>query len=411
MKYDAIIIGGGPAGMMAAGRAGELGVRALLLEKNKTLGVKLLATGGGRCNITNKIDGLKALAARYGKNGKFLFSALNNFGPEDVVAFFEEKRVKTKIENAGRVFPASDKARDVLNALVDHIKKQRVEIRTSAEVREIIKKNGKIEKVMLADGEEIFADNFVIAAGGRSYPATGSSGDGYRWLEKLGHRATNLTPALVPIILKESFVKDLEGVSLKNAEASVYKDSKKIASRRGEMMFTSNGMSGPAILDISGSVAKALPGKVKLRIDLVPEADLAELNKNIQADLQEGNKMLKNCFSGYLPQKMVLLMSKLARIDPEKKANFVTREERNKLLRFLKNFEVEAERAAGFEKAMATSGGIDLKEIDPKTMRSKIIDNLYFAGEILGIDGPTGGYNLQVSWSTGRAAGESLAKP
>lgn len=410
MKYDAIIIGGGPAGMMAAGRAGELGARALLLEKNKTLGVKLLATGGGRCNITNKTDGLKTLAARYGKNGRFLFSALNNFGPEDAIAFFEEKGVRIKIENAGRVFPVSDKARDVFNALVDYIKKQQVEIRTNAEVREIIKKDNRIEKVMLTDGEEIFADNFVIAAGGRSYPATGSSGDGYRWLEKLGHRVTRLTPALVPIILKESFVKDLEGVSLKGAKVSIYKDSKKIASGKGEMMFTANGISGPAILDISGSIAKALPGKVKLQIDLVPEADFADFDKNIRADLQEGNKMFKNCFSGYLPQKIVLLMAKLAGIDSEKKTNLVTREERKKLLHFLKSFEVEAECTAGFEKAMATSGGVDLKEIDPKTMRSKIIDNLYFAGEILGIDGSTGGYNLQISWSTGRAAGESLAK-
>lgn len=397
--------------MMAAGRAGELGARVVLLEKNKDLGVKLLATGNGRCNITNKTDGLRAMAAKFGKNGKFLFSSLNKFRPEDVIGFFEGRGVKTKMEDANRVFPASDKARDVLNALTDHLKEFQVEIKTSAGVKEIVKKNSKIEKAILLSGEEIIADKFIIATGGKAYPLTGSAGDGYGWLKKSGHTITELRPALVPILIKEKIVKELEGLSLADIGISIYKDNKKIGSMRGEAIFTAEGLSGPVILDMSREIGKALPGKVGLRIDFEPEMDFTELDQKMQKDFQEeGGKMLKNSLDRLLPKKLVPVIIRLAGIDPEKKANSVTKEERKKITHLLKEFRLEVKDLAGYDRANVTSGGIKLSEVDPRTMRSKLIDNLYFAGEILDLDGPTGGYNLQVSWSTGYAAGESAAR-
>lgn len=409
MKYNAAIIGGGPAGMMAAGRASELGARVILLEKNKSLGVKLLATGNGRCNITNKTDRAREIVDKIGKNGKFLFSSLNKFGPSDVIDFFEARGVKTKIESENKVFPASDKARDVLDALTDYLKKSQVEIRINAAVKEMVKKGDKIQKVILAGGEEVSADRFVVATGGKSYPLTGSAGDGYEWLKNLGHTITDLMPALVPIVAKEEIVKELEGLSLKNADISLYKDNKKIDSRRGEAIFTSDGMSGPIILDMSKSIGKALPGKVELRIDFEPEIDFVNLDRRIQKDFQEGgSKMLKNSLGRMLPQRLMPVIAKLAGIDPEKKTSLISREERKKILHLLKEFSLEVKSLADYSKANVTSGGVELSEVDPKTMGSKLIDNLYFAGEILDLDGPSGGYNLQAAWSTGYVAGESV---
>jgi len=411
MKYDVVVIGGGPAGMMSAGRAGELGSHVLLLEKNRGLGIKLLITGKGRCNITNKTDDLKEIVNKFGKNGKFLFSSFYKFGVDDIIEFFESRGVKTKIERGNRVFPVSDRSKDVLNALLGYLKKSQVKIKTNAQVKEIIKKGEKIEKVVLDDGDEIFADKFIICTGGKSHSSTGSSGDGFQWLAKLGHKITKLSPSLTPIIVKDEIVKELEGLSLKNVEISVYKNDKKIDSKFGEAIFTANGLSGPIILNLSKKIGKEPSTKIKIKIDFKPALDFEKLDKRIQRDFQErNNKMFKNSLDKLLPQKLIPVIIKLSKINSEKKVNLINREERKRLLHLIKEFDLDLKELAGYDKAIITAGGVDLKEIDPATMKSKLIDNLYFAGEIINIDGPTGGYNLQVCWSTGYVAGESVSK-
>jgi len=413
MKYDVAVIGGGPAGMMAAGRAGELGARVVLLEKNNKPGLKLLLTGKGRCNITNKADSEREMIEEFGPPGKFLFSALHKFGVDDVIDFFEERGVKIKVERGNRVFPASDQSRDVLEALLGYLKKSKVEIKTNSALKEIIFKDDKIEKVLLFGGREIIADKFIIATGGKSYPATGSTGDGYLWLKKLGHKITGLKPALVPVIVKEKLVKELEGLSLKNVAISLYKDKRKIDSRFGEAIFTADGLSGPIIIDLSKKVGEVIDsaagGSVRLQIDFKPALDYPTLDLRIRKDFAAGkNKLFKNGLNGLLPEKLIPVIIKLSGINPEKKVNLVSRTERKKLLHLLKEFSLEIKSLAGFDKAIITSGGVALKEVDPKTMQSKIIKNLYLAGEILDLAGPTGGYNLQVCWSTGFAAGEGV---
>jgi len=417
MKYDVAIIGGGPAGMISAGRAGELGASVVLIEKNKNLGRKLLIAGKGRCNITNKENNPREFISEFGKNGKFLFSAFSRFGVEETINFFEKINLKTKIERGGRVFPVSDKSQDVLEALIGYLKKSNVKIKLNSEVKKIIKNpsttlgaSNKIEKIILANNEEITASKFIISTGGKSYPKTGSTGDGYEWVKKLGHTVTSLSPSLVPIIVKEKIVEELEGLSLKNVEISVYKENKKIDSRFGEAIFTADGMSGPIIIDMSKKIGKELPQNIKIKIDFKPALDFLKLDRRVQEDFRkDSKKMFKNSLNDLLPQKLIPVIVKLSKINPDKKSSSITREERKKLLHLLKEFTLEVKSLAIHEKAIITSGGIKLSEIDQKTMKSKLIDNLYFAGEILDIDGPTGGYNLQICWTTGYIAGESAA--
>ncbi|HRY36266.1 MAG TPA: NAD(P)/FAD-dependent oxidoreductase [Candidatus Magasanikbacteria bacterium] len=409
MKYNVIVIGGGPAGIMAAGRAREFLPRVLLLERNHNLGAKLLITGKGRCNITNYTLDVRELTKQYGKNGKFLFTAFNKFGVEDVINFFEKQGLKTKVERGNRVFPESDQAFSVLSALKKYLRDTGVEIRTLSKVEEIIKKGNKIEKIILADGEELTADKYVIATGGKSYPLTGSRGDGYEWLKKLGHKIISPKPALVPIIVKEKWVGELEGLSLKNAEISVWKKGKKIASQFGEALFTDNGMSGPIILDLSKIVGESLPEKTELKIDFKPALDEKKLDERLQKDFKEfGNKMFKNYLPELCPAKLIPIMMKLSGISPDKKVNEISREERKELLKLLKGMVLEAKSLDGYDRAIVTAGGADLSEIDPQTMQSKIIENLYIVGEVLDLDGPTGGYNLQMCWSTGFLAGSMI---
>lgn len=408
MKYDIAVIGGGPAGMISAGRAGELGASVILIEKNKNLGRKLLITGKGRCNITNKENNPREFIDKFGKNGKFLFSSFSVFGIQETIKFFEKLNLKTKIERGRRVFPISDKSQDVLEVLIGYLKKSNVKIKSNSEVKEIIKKENKIEKIILTNNEEITASKFIISTGGKSYPGTGSTGDGYKWAKKLGHTVTNLSPSLVPIIVKEKIVKELEGLSLKNVEISVYKENKKIDSRFGEAIFTADGMSGPIIIDMSKKIGQELPSNIKIKIDFKPALDFLKLNQRIQEDFnKDSKKMFKNSLNDLLPQKFIPIVVKLSGINPNKKSSSITKEERKKLLYLLKEFTLEVKSLAIHEKAIITSGGIELSEIDQKTMKSKLIDNLYFAGEILDVDGPTGGYNLQVCWTTGYVAGES----
>lgn len=409
MKYNVIVIGGGPAGIMAAGRAREFLPRVLLLEKNHNLGAKLLITGKGRCNITNYTPDVRVLTEQYGKNGKFLYTAFNKFGVEDVIEFFEKQGLKIKVERGNRVFPESDQAFSVLSALKKYLRDTGVEIQTLSTVKEMIKQGNKIEKIVLSNGEELIADKYIIATGGKSYPLTGSTGDGYTWLSKLGHQIVLPSPALVPIITKEKFVKEMEGLSLKNVEISVYKNNKKIKSEFGEALFTDNGMSGPIILDLSKTVGESLPEKTQLKIDFKPALDEKKLDERLQKDFKEfGNKMFKNYLTELCPAKAIPVMIRLSGILPEKKVNEITREERKELLKLLKGLTLEVKALDGYDKAIVTAGGMDLREVDPKTMRSKIIENLYIVGEVLDLDGPTGGYNLQMCWSTGYLAGETI---
>jgi len=408
MKYDVAIIGGGPAGMMAAGIAASQGSSVVLIEKNRRLGAKLLITGKGRCNITNVEDNQKEFIKKFGKNGPFLFSSFNQFSNQDAVDFFESKGVETKVERGGRVFPVSDKAADVLNVFKNYLKENKVRIKAGVGVKEIKVKNNSIEKIVMWGGE-VEAEKYVLCTGGKSYPETGSTGDFYAWLKKVGHTVVEPSPVLVPVLIKEKIVTELQGLSLKNVEISVFQNNKKKDSRFGEAVFTHEGLSGPVILNMSKNIGEVLKeGEVELRIDFKPALEFSVLDERLQKDFSENTKkMFKNSLDKLLPQKAIPVFIKLSGINPDKKVCEITKEERNNLLHLFKEFKLNVKELSGFEKAIVTLGGVSLKEVDPKTMNSKIIDNLYFAGEILDLDGPTGGYNLQVCWSTGYAAGGS----
>lgn len=409
MIYDAIVIGGGPAGMMAAGRAGERGARTLILEKNNQLGLKLLATGHGRSNITNMQADKKETIGVYGKNYKFLFSVFNKFGVLDTINFFNNLGVATKEEDRGRIFPLNDKASDVRGALIKYLKANGAEIRFGAEVKKIEAHDKKITKIILKNGREILSKNFIISTGGKSYAETGSTGDAYKWLADLGHKIITPRPALTPVIVKEKIVKDLEGLSLKDIRISVFENNKKITNRVGEIIFTSDGVSGPAIIDLSERIGALLPAPTFLKIDFKPELESTQLEKKLQTDFHQAhNKMFKNYLIGLVPPKLAPVIIKLSGIDSKKQVNVITKLERQRLVGALKEFTLEIKELKGFNKAMITAGGVDIKEVDPKTMRSKIYKNLYLAGEVLDLDGSSGGYNLQICWSTGFTAGDSV---
>lgn len=408
--YDLIVIGGGPAGMMAAISASRNGATVLLLEKNNKLGRKLLITGKGRCNITNAEFDNRELVKKYGDKGKFLFSGLSRFGTADTMELFESMGLKLKTERGQRVFPSSNKSQDVLDTLIDEMKKLEVVVKTRADVKKIIVENGSVQKISLTNGIEIVAKNYLIATGGVAYPSTGSDGRGYRWLRNSEHTIHEPEPALVPIQTKQKIVKQLEGLSLKNVEISLWQNDKKMDSRFGEAIFTYWGMSGPIILDLSKRAGELLKkGKVKLKIDFKPALGFSKLENRIQRDLDEAkNKMFKNSLDQLMPKSLIPVIVNLTRIDPDKQVNSITKEERSILTHLLKEFELDISGLADFDRAIITNGGVDLKEIDPKTMKSKIIDNLYVAGEILDLDGPTGGFNLQICWTTGFVVGNNL---
>jgi len=409
--FDVTIIGGGPAGMMAAGRAGEMGAKVVLLERNNALGRKLLLTGKGRSNITKAEFNSRELIKKYGREGDFLLYPLSVFGVKETIGFFEKKGLKIKTERGKRIFPQSDKASDVLAILIDYLKLGGVKIMTNSKVEKILKQKNRASKIILKDGREISAKNYIIATGGKSFPGTGSTGDGYQWAKELGHSISKLRPALVPLKIKESWPKMAQGLALKNVELSVFQNNKKKDSRFGEMLFTHFGISGPIILDLSGKIAELLEkGEVKLVLDLKPALDFQTLDKRIQADFSKySQKLFKNSLSDLLPQKLIPIIVKLSGITPLKKVNVITREERYKLVRLLKGLAMTVSSLLGFEMAIVTSGGVSLKEIDSKTMKSKLIENLFFAGEIINLHGPTGGYNLQLCWSTGYLAGQMAA--
>ncbi|OGY49622.1 MAG: hypothetical protein A2663_04365, partial [Candidatus Buchananbacteria bacterium RIFCSPHIGHO2_01_FULL_46_12] len=394
-KFDVAVIGGGPAGLLAAGTAAQSGAGVVLIEKNDRLGKKLLITGKGRCNLTNAVKDGRDFIKELGKNGPFLFSSLTAFGPHDVIDFFNRRGVKTKVERGGRVFPVSDNAADVLKALIGYINEGKVKLVKNAEILDLIKENNLLKKIKLPDGE-ISANNFIFATGGLAYPQTGSTGDGFGFAQKLGHAVIKPEPALAPVMAKEKWVKELEGLSLKNIRINLWQNNKKMAERFGEALFTAEGLSGPIILDLSQEIGRLLKiGPVELKINFKPALDYPTLDKRIQKDLAANkNKAFKNSLDELLPQKLIPVMIKLSGIEKNKKAGQLTRAERAKLAKLLTELKLNVADLAGFDKAIVTAGGIDLKEIDPKTMRSKIIPNLYFAGEIIDLNGPTGGFNL-----------------
>jgi len=413
-KFDVAVVGAGPAGMMAAGRAAELGAKVILIEKNKEAGKKLLLTGKGRCNITNAEFNLRELAENYGKNGQFLFRAFSVFGPKNVIDFFEKLGLQTKTERGKRIFPLSDKSEDVLKTLLNYLRKNKVNIIYDSKVVEVKKQGPRIEKLILDSGE-VESKNYIFCTGGKSYSATGSTGDGFKWAQFLGHEIKELFPSLVPIKIKEAWVKELQGLSLKNVEIKILQrnpSTRLRVKKFGECLFTHFGLSGPIILDISKKVGELLKdGETKLSVDLKPALDFSTLDTRIQRDFQKyQNKSFKNSLHDLLPAKIIPVVIKLSGIEAEKKVNSITKEERQTLAKLLKNLEMTATGLLGFDFAIVTTGGVSLEEIDDKTMKSKIIDNLFFAGEIIDVDGPTGGFNLQICWSTGYLAGESAAE-
>ncbi|NLB18255.1 MAG: NAD(P)/FAD-dependent oxidoreductase [Syntrophomonadaceae bacterium] len=410
--FDVAVIGGGAAGMMAAGRAAERGATVVLLDKNNQLGVKLLITGKGRCNLTQAEFDAQQLIEQYGRQGRFLLPALSSFGVQDVIYFFVAHKVPVKVERGQRVFPVSDRAMDVRNALVRYLEKGGVEVKLKTAVQGLSRQEDRITEVKTSSGP-ITARNYILCSGGLSYPATGSDGQGLAWLREIGHQVTSLRPGLVPIRVKEDWVREAQGLSLKNVEVSLYKDGRKIEARFGEALFTHFGLSGPIILDLSKRVGELMSsGKLQLSIDLKPALSFEQLDDRVQRDfLKYRNREYKNSLADLLPQALIQPIIDLSGIMPEKQVNSVTREERHRLVNLLKGLELTVIGLLGYDKAIITSGGVTLKEVNPRTMGSKLYSNLYLAGEILDLDGPTGGYNLQMCWSTGFLAGQSSAVP
>ena len=428
-----IIVGGGPAGMFAAYFAAKNGHNVTLLEQNEKLGKKLYITGKGRCNITNASD-MEELFQNVCSNRKFLYSAFYSYTNDQVVDFFEEHGLKTKIERGNRVFPVSDHSSDVIHTLAKALRRVGVEVQlhtkvknllidiveedTSTEQRtDISVKNKKITKkhvsgVLLDDCTKLYADDVILATGGFSYQSTGATGEGYRFAEESGHRMINVTPSLVPLETKEAWVTQLQGLSLKNVAICIAKGKKKLYEDFGEMLFTHFGVSGPMILSASAKIKpEYFKEELSLTIDLKPALDKEQLDKRILREFDEAiNKQFKNVVPKLLPAKMVQSVIHLSQIDGEKKVNEITKEERAQFVNLLKALPITITGTRGWNEAIITKGGVSVKDVNPSTMESKVVTGLYFAGEILDLDAMTGGYNLQIAWSTGYLAGNSVSE-
>lgn len=405
-----IVIGGGAAGMMAAWAAAAGGSRVLLLEKNEKTGKKIYITGKGRCNFTNACP-MDEMMGRVLRNGRFLYSAFAAFSNQDMADFLTQNGCPVCTERGGRMFPASEKASDVTAALMRALHRAGVDIRLHTEVHQILTEDGSVAGVQI-NREKIPANAVIIATGGLSYPLTGSTGDGYRFARETGHSVTECLPSLVSFRCAEDWVRDLEGLSLKNISIDIRDGRKKIFSEFGEMLFTHFGVSGPVILSASSAAAERLQkaGKLNLWIDCKPALTEEQLDARILRDFSaETRKQFKNALGGLLPARMTGVMVRLSGIDPEKTVNNVTREERLRLVRLLKALPLTVTGTGGFSEAVITRGGVSVKDVNPSTMESRRIAGLYFAGEVLDVDALTGGYNLQIAWSTGVLAGKSAA--
>lgn len=415
-----IVVGGGPAGMFAAIAAAGCGHEVTLLEKNEKLGKKLYITGKGRCNITNAGD-MDALFDNVMTNSKFLYSAFYACDNQRVIDFFEKNGLATKIERGNRVFPVSDHSSDVIATLQRVLKAAGVEVRLHTRVQKLLTKEcaetagekarkQRVTGVRTADSRELPADSVILATGGFSYQTTGSTGDGYRFAREVGHSVTDIHPSLVPFYAVEPYVKELQGLSLKNVRVRIRDGKKLLYDEFGEMLFTHFGVSGPLILSASAAIKPALTEKqLSMEIDLKPALTEEQLDQRLLREFAEAkNKRFKNTIQSLFPAKMVPVMLKLGGIDPEKKVNEITREERQQFIRLTKAFPVTLNGLRDFTEAIITRGGIKVKEVNPSTMESKLVKNLYFCGELLDLDAMTGGYNLQIAWSTGYLAGSSI---
>lgn len=410
-----IVVGGGAAGMMAAISAAKQNHQVLLLEKNEKLGKKLFITGKGRCNLTNACDKDK-LFENVISNPKFLYSAFNTFDNKQVVQLIEDAGCPLKIERGERVFPVSDHSSDIISALQRILKKEHVEIRLNTKAEGLIIDNGEADEqtrvhgVYTSEREEVYADLIILATGGLSYPSTGSTGDGHRMAEAAGHKIKQCLPSLVPFEITEKWCATLQGLSLKNVSLTMYDGTKKVYQGFGEMLFTHFGVSGPLVLSASSFYGKCKKkDAVTLELDLKPALSEEQLDKRILRDFEENkNKQFKNSLNGLFPSKLIPVMINLSGITPEKPVNEITKEERQTFVRNIKHIILHVSTIRGFDEAIITQGGVNVKEINPSTMESKLVKGLYMVGELLDLDALTGGFNLQIAWSTGYLAGNSV---
>lgn len=402
-----IVIGGGAAGMLAAIIAARNGKQVTLLEKNEKLGKKLFITGKGRCNLTNACD-MEDLFRNIVTNHKFLYSSLYGFDNQTTMDFFEGLGLHLKTERGNRVFPESDHSSDVLRVLEQELRKQKVQVKLRTEVKEISACDSVIQGVVLSDGSKLKADQVIVATGGLSYPSTGSTGDGYRFAKTAGHTIQPCSPSLVPMETEETWCKDIMGLTLKNVSITLNCGKKKIYEGFGEMLFTHFGVSGPLILSASAYTGKYLNESLELKIDLKPALSKSQLDERLQRDFfRYQNRQLQNAMDDLLPKKLIPIVIACSQISPDKKVNIITREERLQLVQTLKGLPLHISGFRDYKEAIITRGGVNVKEINPQTMESKLVKGLYFAGEVLDVDALTGGFNLQIAWSTGYAAGNA----
>lgn len=409
-----IVVGGGAAGMFAAIAAAKNGHQVTLYEKNEKLGKKIFITGKGRCNITNAAD-MEELFDAVVTNSKFLYSSFYGYTNQNVIDFFENAGVPVKIERGNRVFPISDHSSDVIRALEREMKKVGVKVCLNTEVKSVEAEKGKFDKVVLKDTTTQTADACIVATGGLSYRSTGSTGDGFRFAENVGHKVTQCFPSLVPMETKEPWICELQGLSLRNVEAKILDGKKELYKDFGEMLFTHFGVSGPLIISASSYVGKKFMDKngqkkeLTLEIDLKPALTEEQLDQRVLGDFEENhNRQFKNAITKLFPTKLIPVMLELGGIDPEKKVNSIEKEERKQFVHLIKHFRMTLTGLRDYPEAIITKGGVNVKEIDPGTMESKLVKGLYFAGEVLDLDALTGGFNLQIAWSTGYAAGNAI---
>ena len=409
-----IVVGGGAAGMFAAIAAAKNGHQVTLYEKNEKLGKKIFITGKGRCNITNAAD-MEELFDAVVTNSKFLYSSFYGYTNQNVIDFFEDAGVPVKIERGNRVFPISDHSSDVIRALEREMKKVGVKVCLNTEVKSVEAEKGKYKKVVLKGTTKQAADACIVATGGLSYRSTGSTGDGFRFAENVGHKVTQCFPSLVPMETKEPWICELQGLSLRNVEAKILDGKKELYKDFGEMLFTHFGVSGPLIISASSYVGKKFMDKngqkkeLTLEIDLKPALTEEQLDQRVLRDCEENhNRQFKNAITKLFPTKLIPVMLELGGIDPEKKVNSIEKEERKQFVHLIKHFRMTLTGLRGYLEAIITKGGVNVKEIDPGTMESKLVKGLYFAGEVLDLDALTGGFNLQIAWSTGYAAGNAI---
>ena len=404
-----LIVGGGAAGMLASIFAARNGHEVHVYEKNEKLGKKLYITGKGRCNLTNACD-MDALFASVRSNARFLYSAFYGFTNQDAMAFFEEEGLKIKTERGERVFPLSDKSADVLDTLRRSMRRAGAEVHLNTEVKDLIVRDGAAKGLILADQTRVEGDAVIVATGGLSYPVTGSTGDGYRFAKEAGHKVTDCIPSLTPFNIREDFVKELQGLSLKNVELRIYNGKKEVFREFGEMMFTHFGITGPLVLTASSYVG-ALAARQELRavLDLKPALSEEQLDQRVLREFDANpNKSFKNVIGSLFPAKLTPVMIGLSGIDPDKKVHDISREERQGFVKLTKSLPMTVTGLRDYKEAIITKGGVAVKEINPSTMESKLVKGLYFIGEVLDLDAVTGGFNLQIAWSTAYAAGNAV---